>query len=245
MVRLPVDGGDAGVWDDLLNEFLLVEHYNDGSLKNVARPSDVAAKYTKPGGGIPLSDLTTSLQNSINSIGYMTAPVPLPSDIGYLCESFDCLMANTAVTLVSGTIQLVRIDIRNPQTITNIIASVSTAGSSLTSGQNFAGLYNSSGSRVGVTADQTTTWGSTGVKTMALTAPYAAAAGIYYVALLSNGTTPPLFDSKSNQGAALINGAATAATSRFATNTSGTSLPTSLTLSSNVASNKALWVALS
>lgn len=67
MVRLPVEGGDPGVWDEYLNDFLLVEHYNDGTLKNVARPADVLAKYTKPTGGIPYADLDSNVQTALDS----------------------------------------------------------------------------------------------------------------------------------------------------------------------------------
>lgn len=41
MARLPKPGGDDGSWGNILNEFLAVEHNTDGSLKNVARPSDI------------------------------------------------------------------------------------------------------------------------------------------------------------------------------------------------------------
>lgn len=41
MTRLPTPGHDDGSWGDILNEFLKVEHNTDGTLKNVARPSDV------------------------------------------------------------------------------------------------------------------------------------------------------------------------------------------------------------
>lgn len=67
MVRLPVEGGDPGVWDDYLNEFLLVEHNNDGSLKNVARPSDLVGRYIKPSPGIPYSDLDSGVQTALDS----------------------------------------------------------------------------------------------------------------------------------------------------------------------------------
>ncbi|HVX24079.1 MAG TPA: hypothetical protein VG992_01920 [Candidatus Saccharimonadales bacterium] len=50
MTRLPHPGGDNNVWGDLLNDFLEVEHNSDGSLKNVARPSDLDAKLSKSGG---------------------------------------------------------------------------------------------------------------------------------------------------------------------------------------------------
>jgi len=33
MVRLPVPGSDKGIWGDVLNDFLLVEHNDDGSLR--------------------------------------------------------------------------------------------------------------------------------------------------------------------------------------------------------------------
>lgn len=67
MVRLPVDGGDNGVWDDLLNSYLLIEHNNDGTLRNVARPADIAGFYTKPSGGVPYADLDSSVQTALDS----------------------------------------------------------------------------------------------------------------------------------------------------------------------------------
>lgn len=33
MARLPKPGGDSGRWGDILNEFLLVQHYSDGTIK--------------------------------------------------------------------------------------------------------------------------------------------------------------------------------------------------------------------
>src|SRR5581483_1592359 len=44
MSRLPTVGGDDNTWGDILNDFLEVEHNNDGTLKNVARPSDLTSK---------------------------------------------------------------------------------------------------------------------------------------------------------------------------------------------------------
>jgi hypothetical protein len=59
MARLPTPGGDDGNWGQILNDYLAVEHDDSGSLKDVARPADVAAKYTKPAGGIPGSDIAS------------------------------------------------------------------------------------------------------------------------------------------------------------------------------------------
>lgn len=54
MARLPQPGSDRGVWGNILNEFLSVEHNADGTLKATG---SIASKYTKPGSGIPMSDL--------------------------------------------------------------------------------------------------------------------------------------------------------------------------------------------
>lgn len=67
MVRLPIPDGDSGVWDDFLNEFLLVEHNGDGSLKSVVRPGQITNLYTKPGTGIPYSDLDVNVQTALDS----------------------------------------------------------------------------------------------------------------------------------------------------------------------------------
>jgi hypothetical protein len=67
MTRLPTPGGDDGKWGGILNEFLGVVHNSDGSLKNVVRPGDIAGFYTKPGGGIPESDLASALQSKIDA----------------------------------------------------------------------------------------------------------------------------------------------------------------------------------
>jgi len=44
MSRLPTVGGDDNTWGNILNDFLEVEHNADGTLKNVARPSDISSK---------------------------------------------------------------------------------------------------------------------------------------------------------------------------------------------------------
>jgi hypothetical protein len=40
MARLPIPGGDVGTWGDVLNEFLLVEHDADGTLKTSGSLAD-------------------------------------------------------------------------------------------------------------------------------------------------------------------------------------------------------------
>ncbi len=41
MPRLPIPGNDSGTWGDILNQFLVVSHNTDGSLKNVVDTSSI------------------------------------------------------------------------------------------------------------------------------------------------------------------------------------------------------------
>lgn len=61
--RLPIPGSDDGQWGQILNDFLSVEHETDGTLKKAA---DIAAKYEKPGGGIPAADVATELKPGVS-----------------------------------------------------------------------------------------------------------------------------------------------------------------------------------
>jgi hypothetical protein len=172
-----------------------------------------------------------------------------PSDQNLLSWSFDpALAVNGGVAFSTGIIHLIKVSLRFAATISNVVYNVTGAGSTLTSGQNFVGLYTTSGTRVALSADQTTTWGSSGVKTTAFTAPYSAAAGSYYIAFLTNGTTGPALaraTGTANAGA-MFNAGLTAASYRFATNSSAlTALPATITLSSNGQETNAVWACLS
>lgn len=62
--RLPQPGSDDGVWGEILNQFLTVEHNADGTLKQAG---SLAGKYSKPDSGIPKSDLATDVQQSLEN----------------------------------------------------------------------------------------------------------------------------------------------------------------------------------
>jgi hypothetical protein len=87
--RLPTPGGDDGDWGNILNSFLEVSLTADGTLNSntvgtaqiqnnavtntqldsatQTTLASVADKYTKPGSGIPASDLTSAVQTSLTS----------------------------------------------------------------------------------------------------------------------------------------------------------------------------------
>lgn len=167
---------------------------------------------------------------------------------GFVALPYDPVSAGASSLLASGTVYMIRVDIAAPATFTTITIPIFTAGSGLTAGQNFAGVYTAAGTRVAVTADQSAAWATSGVKSMALTAPYAAAAGTYYIALLANGTTPPGVLRSVSTGAVegVLNFGLTPATARWTTGPTGqTTLPLSVTMASRTLANISFWAGIS
>lgn len=77
MIRLPTPGSDDGTWGNILNAFLSVEHNSDGTLKKTtditAAQQTADAKYTKPSGGIPETDLDSAVQTKLNEVAPVTS----------------------------------------------------------------------------------------------------------------------------------------------------------------------------
>ncbi|MCG7203958.1 hypothetical protein [Streptomyces arenae] len=172
-----------------------------------------------------------------------------PNDHGFTAWTFDPgVSSSSGTTLSAGYIYMLGILLRQATTISKLNIYIGTAGATLTSGQCLAGLYNASGTRVGITADMSTTWNSTGHKAMNLTSSYAAAAGRFYVALLFNGTTSPTVACGSTQGATFTpgNSGLSAGSYRWCRSASGqTALPSSVTLSGYTADANNIWAAVS
>jgi len=169
----------------------------------------------------------------------------LPADNGYLGANADYSAGSGGGLAVAGTVYLQKIIVRKPTTITNLIYLCSTvgAGSSTTS---FAGLYNSAGTRLTGSSDIGAGFLATGAVTCTLTTPQVLAAGVYYAALVLNlATTQPTLWRMLNT-TSVANPGLSAASFRWATNGTGqTSLPASLTLSSNLATAFTFWAAWS
>jgi hypothetical protein len=182
-----------------------------------------------------------------------------PSSLGLKTYNYPYVWATgtgSAVT-TAGALYLAKMPIAGGTSISNLYIKIATAAAGLTTGQNFAGIYNSSGQLVATTADLTATIGTnTGVITCPLTATYVAPTGDnYYVGVFFNsGTTFPVLSaytgfvtvttSVATFGSATTFGN-TAAKYPFAVSaTAGTTaMPTTLTMSSNTATGAyTLWV---
>ncbi len=176
-----------------------------------------------------------------------TVSNPLPEDQNLLAWTFDPALQTANSTASAGVLYLNRIMIRQTTTITNLLLSITTIPSGLTTGANWAGLYTAAGTLLSQTVDQTTAWATTGLKTMALAAAQTVAPGMYYLGFVANAsTTTPAFARSTAQGGATVNAGATTATPRYATSGTGqTTLPSSVTITSATANATAWWGAFS
>lgn len=179
-----------------------------------------------------------------------------PADFGFLAWNYDVGTAASNSGPTTNVINLIRVNVRQAISVTNVVLAIATAGSGLTSGQNFAGLYAgqtagpyTAGQLIGTSVDQTAAWGSAGLKTVALASgPFAIPANTFvWVGIVSNtGTSTPAFYRVVNSTASALNGGLAVAASRWATNgTATTALPASVTPASNTQVGIGFWAGLS
>jgi hypothetical protein len=126
--------------------------------------------------------------------------------------------------------------------VTNVLLQVGGAGVTLTSGRNFAGLYQG-GNLLAATADQTTNWQSAGTKVIALTTPQPVVAGLAYVGFYATGSTLPTFVGTGNIYSAINTGSAGGYRSASANSGLTPALPS--TIGTQTAQTLALWAAVS
>lgn len=174
---------------------------------------------------------------------------PLPSEQGFAGWTFDPSTMGGGSGTAFGVVYTAKIILRTSAVITNVCFYVNSLATTLTAGQNFAGLYDSTGTRLGVTADQSTNWTSIGFKAMPLSGgPILLSPGTYYTSFVSNGTGTFGVGRASNASSAGdgANFGLTASSYRFAFGpTAQTSLPTSIALGSRTVSPLIFWYGLS
>lgn len=164
-----------------------------------------------------------------------------PKDHGLIGWTVDPGVCTGNATSVSGTIYFIKIPVRQAATITNLILSVGAAGVTLTAGQNLVGLYDAAGNKLGESADQSVAFTTVGTKTIPLITPVAVQPGFYYVAMMSNGTTPANFI---RAGAASSSANNFGGTLRSVNTVGNTSLPATFTPGSANADSNIRWAAI-
>ncbi len=181
------------------------------------------------------------IQMGIN-ITALQKNVPGPTDQGLKTWSFDPMAAISTLTPTTGQLLLARVPVIANISPVFCYYHVGTGGTGLTAGQNFLALYDSAGTRVAVSTDQTTNFGTSGVKVAGLSASLTP--GNYWVAFLANGTSAPTLRGVSSTGGVGNTGTG-ASTSRFGTiGAAQTVTPTSFSTSSIAADIRSIWVAL-
>jgi hypothetical protein len=175
------------------------------------------------------------------------------ADRGYAAEAYDHLMAvntGTSRLITAGTLNMIGLRVAAAAAVSKADRYVIGAGAVLTAAQNLIGLYNAAGTLLGSSADQSGVWNTTGFKgATALTQQSAGSLnltpGLYWLALLGNGTTMPSFSAATLQNVdnRILNGEqANHALFRYCTNGAGlTALPASVTMSGNTAQQVAAW----
>jgi hypothetical protein len=157
------------------------------------------------------------------------------------------MVSGNGGALTAGKLMLVAFYVHKAATLSTIGINIATgnAGSGLTAGQNWAGIYSSAGALVGQTADQSTAWAATGTLSMAITSPFTATPGMYWLALLGNGTTTPNPRGVTGISTTLISLGQAAAASRIGVYGSAqTTLPGSITPASIVQAGANVYCAV-
>lgn len=191
----------------------------------------------------------------VHAVGLYASPW-LPNDAGlppYLAWTFPTQICSAASQISNSTL-LMRVNVRQQVSVSNVSIAISGAtGGGLTTNQNFLGLYAgqtvgtfTAGTRVAISADQTSAFQTSGIITAALVGgPYTLPAAFYWVAILSNGGTLPSLARAPAITNAITNYGMTAANSAAASTSGGTILPLSFTPSALSQNNNYYWAAIS
>jgi hypothetical protein len=222
-------------------ERIRIENNNGGTVTYTKSSSTVIRDIVSFNTGNPLP--AGLLQYPLSTVN---DPTFTPSDHGLVTWTTEPSSLGSTNTLATGTVYLCKVKIVNRSTVvSNILMGITNTPTNLTAGQNVAGLYNSSGTLLAQTADQTSNWLSAGLKTMPLTAPVTLAVGTYYVAFLSNGTgtQPSIFSAGGFSSA--VNAGLSTGQARFLNTAAGnTALPATITLSAQSTNIASRWAAL-
>lgn len=176
-----------------------------------------------------------------------TEPNFAAADSGFLAWNYDIGVTATATAPTTNVVNLIRVNVRQPLLVTNVVLASTAGGASLTSGQNFVGLLSSAGTLVGTSADQTVAWGSSGLKPAALVSgPFTVAPPFVWVVFVSNtSSTTPTFFRSGALAAAAMNPGFTVSTARWATNGTATTALASVTPGSSTLAGTGYWAGLS
>jgi parallel beta-helix repeat protein len=220
--------------------------FNDGggnAQLKVAGLSERSGSAASPTTITSSADLTTNHYHTSGMALGNPQPRSANGLIAWTCDPYS--MPGSASTPTLGTLLMNAVFVDRTATASNISFFIGTAAVTPTSGQNFAMVIDSNGTVKG-SVEITTAIGGTGLKTVTLSSTFTVTPGMYWLALLFNGTTGPQLLRTGVNNIAPLNLNRTSANLRCCTSGSAlTAVPASITPGSNSTSNTlAYWIAL-
>lgn len=224
--------------------------FNFNGCTNVVLLNDKYRIITNaPSTSVELLDGNVSLTGSLtgNTLPY----VPLPSDHGFIAWSQDPATIGGTTAFTVGGLVLMAQYIRAPATVSNVVLMYGgTTGVGLTN--SFVGLYNSAGTLLSGSADQSSNWMVTGqaagiAMTIPLTSPQTITTpGLYWVgALIGAATTSPVWARGATNPQNIMDVGQGANIRRFGLYSSAlTALPSTITPTSIGTPGAAFWAAV-
>lgn len=218
---------------------LTLESCNKGTVSGNQARGQLNAELTK----VSCSEISGA-GNSFALNTELSTESSEPSEQSLLAWAYDAALAsNGTVVATAGTVHFVKLKVKAPVTVKNLLIQVTTGGGKLTVGQCFAALFSEAGALLSTTADQAANWQTTGLKTMALSVAQEVPAGHVYVAFFYNGETAPAF--ARGAATAVVNAGVSGTNSRFGTANAGRTTEMPAKLESMAAESVGWWAALS
>lgn len=197
MSRLPVPGQDAGAWGSILNDFLSVEHNNDGTLKartngtfllpgnNLSELTSTATARTNLGLGNVATKNTGTSTGTVaagDDARFQAAPGYYPP-AAYGCFALSYAPEASAYSSIgSGDFFGTRVWVPAGQTISKVAAPIEVAGTYDSTGTpNQFVMYEDDGQTRYLTSVDNTLWGATGWRVGMFSSPIAAQASGRFV----------------------------------------------------------------
>jgi len=120
---------------------------------------------------------------------------------GFIGESYPYGGQTNATILGAGNAYFVGVGLRAGQTISNLYLIVNTAAAALT--VSLVGLYDKTGTRLAVSADQGASWQTTGLKTIPIGPVTIPTTDVYFIGIFAAGGTLPVVTRGSASTAAI------------------------------------------
>lgn len=204
----------------------IIERYNDaGAIIDTPLTLDRSTGNLLLTQGLKIAGAQVVISNTVR-----------PTDHSLKAWTFDPATASTVQGVVSGTLYLSALYVHVDTVVTRLYYGAGTAANTPVASQNYIGIYNAAGTLVASASIDSTVTNANGPQYVTVSST-TLVAGNYWVGILQNAATPqqlvrsaPAFVSMANMGLS-------ATSLRAATNGTGlTSLPSSITPSSNTAS---------